>query len=366
MRSIRSTSACSTRSKGIDEALMVISRESHTPVNVLTGFLGSGKTTLLQRLLRSPRMAHTAVLINEFGEVGLDHLLVQHVDESVVLLKSGCICCSIRDDLKSALRGLLGRRERGEIPWFDRVVIETTGLADPGPILYTLLSEPVIRHHFQLGNVITTVDVVNVDLHLSRNREGIKQVASADRIVLTKSDLAAPGQTDIVRDQLVKLNPSARLWDAAQEPIDTDFLLDATPSASNQLEENRSHERSTVGKAAATERLPYHTDSLSSFSLILDRPMDWTAFGIWLSLLLNRHGDDVLRVKGILCVEGIDTPVFINGVQHIVHSPQHLERWPTPDHRSRIVFITRGIDKTRLRRSLEVFCRLQVAELAVA
>jgi G3E family GTPase len=344
----------------------VTSRGSHTPVNVLTGFLGSGKTTLLQRLLRSPRMAHTAVLINEFGEIGLDHLLVQKVDEAVVLLESGCICCSIRDDLKSALRGLLGRRERGEIPWFDRVVIETTGLADPGPILYTLLSEPVIRHHFQLGNVITTVDVVNAALHLSRNPEGVKQVAAADRLVLTKSDLAAPGQADAVRDELARLNPSAGLWDAAQEPIDADYLLDATPSARNKLEEDRSRERSAIGKLAATERLRHHTDSVSSFSLILDRPADWTAFGIWLSLLLNRHGDDVLRVKGILCVEGSDTPVWINGVQHIVHPPQHLERWPSDDHRSRIVFITRGIDQGRMRRSLEAFCRLRAVELAVA
>ena len=343
------------------------------PVNVLTGFLGSGKTTLLQRLLRSPRMGRTAVLINEFGEIGLDHLLVQQVDESVLVLQSGCICCSIRDDLKSALRGLLSRRERCEIPAFDRVVIETTGLADPGPILYTLLSEPVIRHHFQLGNVITTVDVVNAELHLSRNREGIKQVAAADRLVLTKSDLAEPGQTAAVRDELTRLNSSARIWDAAEDPVDVDFLLDMLPSeqqlnsARHRSEEQapQGQERKT-GKPAPLIGLRLHTDSVSSFSLILDRPMDWTAFGIWLSLLLNRHGDDVLRVKGILCVERTETPVFINGVQHIVHPPQHLERWPTEDHRSRIVFITRGIDQGRLRRSLEAFCRLQVAELSVA
>jgi len=343
-------------------------RADHTPVNILTGFLGSGKTTLLQRLLRSPRMGRTAVLINEFGEIGLDHLLVQQVDESVVLLQSGCICCSIRDDLKSALRGLLGRRERGEIPAFDRIVIETTGLADPGPILYTLLSEPVIRHHFQLGNVITTVDVVNAGLHLSRNREGIKQVAAADRLVLTKSDLAEPGQTAAVGEELARLNPSARLWDAAQEPVDADFLLDGMPSASasGPARYRLQNEGANAGGPGATTGLCPHTESVSSMSLILDRPMDWTAFGLWLSLLLNRHGDDVLRVKGILCVEGSDTPVFINGVQHIVHPPQHLERWPTEDHRSRIVFITRGIDERRLRRSLEAFCRLRVAELSVA
>jgi len=351
----------------------VTSGSSLTPVNVLTGFLGSGKTTLLQRLLRSRRMERTAVLINEFGDIGLDHLLVQQVDESVLLLQSGCICCSIRDDLKSALRGLLSRRERHEIPAFDRVVIETTGLADPGPILYTLLSEPVIRHHFQLGNVITTVDVVNADLHLSRNREGIKQVAAADRLVLTKSDLAEPGQTAALRDELARLNPSARLWDAAEDPVDVDFLLDVMPygrqpgPARHRLEGgDLGRRRGMAAKPAAVGGLRRHTDSVSSFSLILDRPMDWTAFGIWLSLLLNRHGDDVLRVKGILCVEGTETPVFINGVQHIVHPPQHLERWPTEDYRSRIVFITRGIDQGRLRRSLEAFCRLRVAELSAA
>ncbi|HVY06403.1 MAG TPA: GTP-binding protein [Burkholderiales bacterium] len=322
---------------------------SHTPVNVLTGFLGSGKTTLLQRLLRSPRMVRTAVLINEFGEIGLDHLLVERVDEAVVLLASGCICCSIRDDLKAALLDLLGRRERAEIPCFDRIVIETTGLADPGPILYTLLGEPVIRHHYRPGNVITTVDAVNASLHLSRNPEGIKQVAAADRLVLTKTDLASPEQTAIACDALARLNPAATIWRSAQEPMDVDFLLDATAVAG---EPDPSRYRPTQAGRA-------HAGFVSSFSVVLDRPADWTAFGLWLSLLLDRHGDDVLRVKGILDVEGSPAPVFINGVQHIVHPPQHFERWPTDDHRSRIVFITRGIDASRLRRSLEAFCRLR-------
>jgi G3E family GTPase len=235
------------------------------------------------------------------------------------------------------------------------------------------LSEPVIRHHFQLGNVITTVDVVNAGLHLSRNREGIKQVAAADRLVLTKSDLAGAGQTAAVGEELARLNPSARIWDAGQEPVDADFLLDGMPSAPppNQaryrLENRGARAREDgAGGADAANRLRRHTEAVSSMSLILDRPMDWTAFGIWLSLLLHRHGDDVLRVKGILCVEGSDTPVLINGVQHIVHTPQHLESWPTQDHRSRIVFITRSIDQGQLRRSLEAFCRLRAAELAVA
>jgi G3E family GTPase len=338
-----------------------------TPVNVLTGFLGSGKTTLLQRLLGAPQLSRTAVLINEFGEIGLDHLLVQRVDEAVVLLESGCICCTIRGDLNGALRGLLEQSDRGEIPAFDRVVIETTGLADPGPILYTLLNEPVLQHHFRLGNVITTVDAVNAELHLSRNPEGIKQVAAADRLLVTKTDLAAPDQVAAVRQALAQVNPSAQVRDALEEPLDVDALLDVRPP---QRSEHMGAGFAPLLREEASRdtlrALRRHSENVSSFSLVLGQPLDWTAFGVWLSLLLNRHGDDVLRVKGILQVQGSDAPVFLNAVQHVVHPPQHLDRWPTEDHRSRIVFITRGIDHARLRRSLEAFCGLRVAEVSVS
>jgi G3E family GTPase len=338
-----------------------------TPVNVLTGFLGSGKTTLLQRLLGAPQLGRTALLINEFGEIGLDHLLVQRVDEAVVLLESGCICCTIRGDLNGALRGLLEQSDRGEIPAFDRVVIETTGLADPGPILYTLLNEPVLQHHFRLGNVITTVDAVNAELHLSRNPEGIKQVAAADRLLVTKTDLAAPDQVAAVRQALAQVNPSAQVRDALEEPLDVDALLDVRPP---QRTEHTGGVFAPLLREEASRdtlrALRRHSENVSSFSLVLDQPLDWTAFGVWLSLLLNRHGDDVLRVKGILQVQGSGAPVFLNAVQHVVHPPQHLDRWPTDDHRSRIVFITRGIDHARLRRSLEAFCGLRVAEVSVS
>jgi G3E family GTPase len=308
-----------------------------TPVNVLTGFLGSGKTTLLQRLLGAPQLGRTAVLINEFGEIGLDHLLVQRVDEAVVLLESGC------------------------------VVIETTGLADPGPILYTLLNEPVLQHHFRLGNVITTVDAVNAELHLSRNPEGIKQVAAADRLLVTKTDLAAPDQVAAVRQALAQVNPSAQVRDALEEPLDVDALLDVRPP--QRTEHTGAGFAPLLREEASRDTLRAlrrHSENVSSFSLVLDQPLDWTAFGVWLSLLLNRHGDDVLRVKGILQVQGSGAPVFLNAVQHVVHPPQHLDRWPTDDHRSRIVFITRGIDHARLRRSLEAFCGLRVAEVSVS
>jgi G3E family GTPase len=340
-----------------------------TPVNVLTGFLGSGKTTLLQRMLRSPALARTAVLINELGEVGLDHLLVQPVDDAVVLLESGCICCTIRGDLSAALRGLLGRRERGEIPAFDRVVIETTGLADPGPILYTLLSEPVLKHHFRLGNVITTVDAVNAPLHLSANPEGVQQVAAADRLIVTKTDLAAAEQTAQVRDTLARLNPSAEVWMAADATLDIDALLDVRPPARPGVQPGgagATPSGKTVGARDHHDGFGAHARDVGSVSLVLDTPLDWTAFGIWLSLLLNRHGNDVLRVKGILALHGVAAPVFVNGVQHIVHPPQHLDRWPSDDHRSRLVFITRGIDRARLLRSLEAFCGTKAVEHALA
>jgi len=332
---------------------------SAIPVNVLTGFLGSGKTTLLQRLLQSAQMNRTAVLINELGEIGLDHLLVQQVDEAVVLLQSGCICCSIRDDLKSALRSLLSKRERAEIPAFDRVVIETTGIADPAPILYTISGEPVIRHHFELANVITTVDAVNSVLHLSNNPEGVKQVAAADRLVITKTDIADADQVAAVRETLARLNPTADVIEAVHGEVEADRLL-----ATSHLERAVRPQQWTVSNPDTLAGLRRHSEAIGSVCIALEAPLDWTAFGVWLSMLLNRHGDNLLRVKGILRVQGSAAPVFINAVQHIVHPPQHLERWPTDDHRSRIVFITRGIDHGLLRRSLAAFARAPVSELA--
>jgi len=239
-------------------------------------------------------------------------------------------------------------------------VIETTGIADPGPILYTLLGEPVVRHHFQSGNVVTTVDAVNASLHLSRNPEGVKQVAAADWLVITKTDLADPAQVTAVRDELGRINPSAGTLDALHDQIDPDSLL-----APGRFE-SKPHLAMQATAGGYLGELRRHSDQVASLSIALDEPLDWTAFGIWLSMLLNRHGDNVLRVKGILQVQGMATPVFINAVQHIVHPPQHLERWPTADHRSRIVFITRGIDHARLRRSLAAFSNARVTDESAA
>jgi G3E family GTPase len=337
-----------------------------TPVNVLTGFLGSGKTTLLQRLLRAPNMARTAVLINEFGEVGLDHLLVRQVDDSMVLLQSGCVCCTIRGDLNGALRNLLGKRDRGEIPDFNRVVIETTGLADPAPILYTLFAEPVLRHHFRLGAVVTTVDSINAERHIAENPEGYKQVAVADHLVITKTDLADKAMVAEVLRTVGELNPAARVFDAQGDDIDADLLLSSDPydpaTKSGAVQEwlTREATREQHHDHAHPHERSRHGD-IASFSLMFDHPLDWTAFGVWLTMLLNRHGQNILRVKGILNVGPASGPVVVNGVQHLVHPPAHLDVWPSDDRRSRIVFITRGMDQARIRRSMAVFCSMPAA-----
>lgn len=336
------------------------------PVNVITGFLGSGKTTLLQRLLASPKMARTVVLINEFGEVGLDHLLVRPLDESMVLLQSGCICCTIRDDLNAALRDIMSRRDRGDMPEFDRIVIETTGLADPAPILYTLFSEPVLRHHFRLGNVVTTIDAVNAQRHIDDNPESVKQIAVADHLVITKTDIAKPPEARVTRRLLEQLNPAARVVDARQDAMDADSLLTSDPydpASKSEAVQGWLQAEARRGGGHDSHHRPKsrHNDKISSFSLSFDEALDWTVFGIWLTMLLNRHGADILRVKGILNVAGAATPVVINGVQHLVHPPAHLDAWPTQDRRSHIVFITRGMKQERLQRSLAAFNRLAVA-----
>ena len=318
-----------------------------TPVNLITGFLGSGKTTLLRHLLRDPALADTAVLINEFGEVGLDHHLLERIDETMVLLSSGCLCCTIRGELSQAIRDLHSRRERDQVPYFRRLVVESSGLADPFPILSTVQADPVLRHHFRLGNVIATIDAVN---GLSRP-ESLKQVAVADRLVLTKTDLA-PDPTELLAE-IGRLNPDAPLWRSAEEAIAADALFDDS-------------RHMTLRAFPAVADKPHGL--IHSFVVTFDDAVDWTAFGIWLTMLLNRHGERVLRVKGILNVDGSDTPVAIHGVQHLVHPPAHLSAWPGHDRSSRLVFIVDGLDRRAIERSLGAFlhCPTDAARAAVA
>ena len=313
-------------------------------MTVVTGFLGSGKTTLLGRVLSEPSMSNTAVLVNEFGEVGLDHHLLRRVDERAVLLGNGCVCCTTREDLVEALLDLLDLDQRGEIPRLDRVVVETTGLADPAPILHTIFADPVLQHHFSVDLVLTTVDAVNGDLHLDRNPESVKQIAAADKIVVTKTDAADQGSVKNLLSRLGAINPSARVFEAAYGETDVDELFGPNGAGSH-----------AVPEALAGE--PHDVGETHSVSLTFDGSVDWTAFGIWLSMLLHARGEDVLRVKGLLDV-GETGPVVVNGVQHTIHPPEHLDRWPDEDHRSRIVFITKGIRPEEVLGSLESFSGL--------
>jgi G3E family GTPase len=328
-----------------------------TPVNLLTGFLGSGKTTLLQRLLADPALADTAVLINELGEVGLDHHLLERVDEAMVILPSGCVCCTVRGDLAEAMRDLLSRRTQGIIPPFRRLVIESTGLADPFPVLSTVQADPVLRHHFRLGNVITTVDALNAAAQFDRHPESVRQVAVADRLVLTKTDLAPDDAVQAALQAIARLNPSARLWRAAEGPVDADALLahDLFATAARADAARRLFADELAGVDGASPVGTSHADRVEAFAVVFDGPVDWRRFGLWLTLLLHRHGARVLRVKGILNVAGEQAPVALHGVQHLVYPPVHMAAWPDADRRSRLVFIVDGLDRTAIERSMHAF-----------
>jgi G3E family GTPase len=317
-----------------------MARDSRLSVAILTGFLGSGKTTLLSQLLVHPGMGETAVIVNELGEVAIDHHLLRRVDERTVLLGNGCVCCALRGDLADELRDLLARRERGEIPAFRRVVLETTGVADPGPIVATLLSEPLVKHRFRLQAVVTTVDAVNGSRALRRGDASVKQAAAADRLVITKTDLADEGATAALRLQLARLNPVASVLESSFGDVDPRDLF--------------AEGRGRDGVLTASSGAHAHDDEVTACCFTFDRPLDWAAFGIWLTMLLQARGDDIFRVKGLIDTGG-PGPVLLNGVQHAVHPPVHLDRWPDADTRSRVVFIGRRLDAAALRASLWAF-----------
>jgi G3E family GTPase len=314
-----------------------------TPVTLLTGFLGSGKTTLLQRLLADPALRDTAVVINEFGEVALDHFLVERLDGETVLLGSGCLCCTVRSELAITMRDLYSKRERGALPMFRRLVIESTGLADPFPVLSTLRADPILRHHFTAAGVVTTVDAVNGLMQLDRYVESMRQAAAADVIALTKTDLVDAGLIAQLQARLGAINPQAAMLRVADGPLAAETLLAAG--------------RSPFKVTVEPDTIIAHADA-RAFSIVLEEPLDWSTFGIWLTMLLNRHGAKILRVKGLLSLQGETRPVMIHGVQHLVHPPTHLAAWPDDDRRSRLVFIVEDLDPELIRRSFATFARL--------
>ncbi|MBV6274301.1 GTP-binding protein [Alcaligenaceae bacterium CGII-47] len=337
------------------------------PINVLTGFLGSGKTSLLRRLLHSDTLAHCAVLINELGEVGLDYELLDHIDQETVVLQNGCICCGIRDDLERALLSLHERRDQGILPPFDRVIIETTGLADPVPVLNTVIIDPILRHHFRIGTVVATVDSVNGLWQLKNQPESVKQAAIADRLVLTKADLVDASQVDALRTALIRINPTARLLVSHNDAGAADVLMEQDTSAASRQDEVLQwfyHSPEKSFNTARTEPLfgaagrrlgPVHRAGISTVSLVFEQPLDWIAFGVWFSMLLHSHGDRILRIKGILDIAGSERPTVVHGVQHLMHPPSHLNTWPSSDRRSRLVLIGHLPPRDDLLESLELF-----------
>lgn len=323
------------------------------PLTVLTGFLGAGKTTLLNRLLRDPALADTVVLINEFGEIGLDHLLIEAVEGDMLVMSSGCLCCTIRGDLVATLEDLLKRRDNGRIAPFRRVVVETTGLADPAPVLHTIMHHPYLTLRFRLDGVVTVVDAVNGAATLDAHEEAVKQAAVADRLALTKTDIADPQAVASLKARLAALNPGARLLDVAGGEADAARLLDAglydpdgkTPDVRKWLNAEAfaaAHDHSHHGHHH--HDVNRHDARIRAFCLKSDAALSPSSFDLFLELLRSAHGPHLLRVKGLVAVsDDPERPVVIHGVQHVFHPPVRLAAWPDADHSSRIVFILRDL-----------------------
>lgn len=346
------------------------------PVSVLTGFLGSGKTTLLNSLLKDALLANACVIINEFGDVGIDHLLVEKSDENVVELSSGCLCCTIRGDLIDTLANLLQRRAAGTIKAFDRIVIETTGLADPAPILHALMMDPLLVARLRLEGVITVVDGFNGMATLDAHAEAVKQVAVADRVVLTKLDLlegkAGEDMLFAIIARLRKLAPGARLLtthrgEATAERLFNTGLYDPNKKSADvqdwlSLEAVQRAERASHSHQHHSDGHGHHHDAsrhddhIRSYAFTDDNPISPQALELFLELLTSYHGPNLLRMKGIIKVsDNPQRPVVLHGVQHVLHPPTRLESWPDGKEQSRLVFIVKDIEKTAIEELFRAF-----------
>ena len=324
------------------------------PITVITGFLGSGKTTLISSLLKNKEMANTAVIINEFGEVGLDHLLVEHSKENIVELESGCICCTIRNDLQKTLLDLIGKRLKGDINPFDRLIIETTGLADPVPVIHTLLNSFDLQKNYSLDGVVTLVDSVNAENTLDLHPEAIKQVAMAELIILSKTDLTHRKTKTLLINRLKFINPSIKIivsdfgdvspsemfgfsaYDPSSRSEDVNNWL-----AMEEIDEHHHHHKHEID-------VNRHNDNIQAFAITKDEPVNMIAFALFRDLVKAQMGSDLLRVKGIINISGKEFPAVIHGVQHIFHPVQWLDTWPNKDKRTKLVFITRNIKKEEI------------------
>lgn len=345
------------------------------PVTILTGFLGSGKTTVLNALVQNDGLARVAVVINELGEIGIDHDLVERADESFMLVRNGCVCCTVRGDLISTLADLSARQARGEIGALDGVVLETTGMADPAPIIHTLMNDPAVTAAYGLGAVVATVDAVNGSATLDGHLEAVKQASVADLILVTKTDLAGAEAAVHLRERLSRLNPAARIetvdcgsitpqqfFAAGHFALDskTTEVLAWLNAEAVALQDRHDHgDGNDHGHDHSHDHdISRHDRSIRSYCVTRDEPISWSGFTAWLDMVSAMRGNDLLRVKGIVSVaEHPDEPLVIHGVQHVFHPPVKLPRWPSEDRRTRIVFITRNIEREAIDDTLRVFER---------
>jgi G3E family GTPase len=337
-------------------------------VTVITGFLGSGKTTLLSKVLPKPGMQNAAVIINEFGEIGLDQFLVTKPKEDMVLLDSGCLCCTIRGDLVNTLGSLMKERANGEIPAFDRVLIETTGLADPVPVLMTVTGDSDFTDFYRLDGVITVVDAVNGPSQLDDYKESVKQVAVADRLLISKVDLVdQPGPTRL-EGRLHRLNPGAQIYRVLNGEIAPDLLFGIAPQDTKsgdtsvepwlRFDDHRELDRGEgsdpqIDMGVVESGHSHHDQEIQCFAFEHEGPVSPTGLRLWIDMLGAFRGPNLLRIKGLVNVGGM--PVVVQAVQHLFHPPAPLDSWPSEDHRSRLVFITRNLERHEIERTFKAF-----------
>lgn len=346
---------------------------THIPVTLLTGFLGSGKSTLLTQILRDPRFSDTAVVVNEFGEVGLDGYLIEHASDQIVEMTSGCLCCTIRGDIRQTLLMLHSRQDRGEIPTFSRLVVESTGLADPAPVIHTLMSDPRLDRRYMLGGIVTTIDAINGEATLDAHPECQKQAAVADRLIITKTDLVndpfSAKDVEALKDKLRALNPGAPVFDRHDPSLNLNRLFDtslynpktktmdvrnwlnaeAELDDSDHHHDHGHHDHGHHHHGQDPHDVTRHGTDIRSFTLTFDEPVQIETFGSALEALTLTQGANLLRLKGIVnTVDRPGKPLVIHGVQHVFHDPVWLDAWPDADERTRLVFITHGIERKTL------------------
>jgi G3E family GTPase len=330
------------------------------PVTLLTGFLGSGKTTVLNHLVRT--LPRTAILMNEFGEVGLDHQLLQKMEGPMALLSGGCVCCTISGSLSPTLKNLWMARQKGDIPPFERVIIETTGLADPVPVLDNLLHDNWVRARFRLDGVVTTVDALFGDGQLNQHDEAVKQVAVADKLLLTKTDLAPADSVARLRERLATLNPAADIVTVTRGELDPAAIqnLGLWNAETKSLEVARwlKHQRyqpASAGKLGGKPRPQSHDARIQAFSVMLDTPLDPYGLQSAITMLASFRAENLLRFKAIVNLEGEAQPVVLHGVQHVLYPEARLDAWPDDDRRSRFVFIVRDLEPEFVAKLLQDF-----------